>query len=161
MVSTAESIHSASPVASVNVRSSKMRSADSMPYSPTTMSWIFRAISSFRSRVLAMPIGSIVNATSAAPCFFARGTILSIRSRPFSMLMELMIARPGMASSAFSITLASVESIMIGDSTDIESSLTSLAICSGSSARSVTATQTSRTWAPDSACSRATSTMPS
>src|SRR5882672_9672678 len=35
-----------------------------------------------------MPMGSIVNATSAAPCFLASGTSRSMRSRPFSINME-------------------------------------------------------------------------
>jgi hypothetical protein len=59
------------------------------------------------------------------------------------------------------MTFASVESIMIGASTVIEISLTTFAICSASSARSVTATQTSSTCAPDSTCSRATSAIAS
>src|SRR5215218_7772200 len=84
---------------------------------------MFFATSSFRSRVLAMPIGSIVSATSAAPCFLANGTTRSIRSRPFSMLMELMTARPGIASRARSMTGASVESIMMGVSTVIVGTL--------------------------------------
>ena len=54
------------------------------------------------------------------PVLLHNGTTLSMRLRPFSMLMEFTIARPGMCSSAFSITLASVESTTIGDSTDIE-----------------------------------------
>ena len=97
-----------------------------------------------------MPTSSIVSATSAAPCFFASGTTASMRLRPFSMLMELMIARPGTCSSAASMTDASVESIMSGVSTLIESSFTTFAICSASSPRSVSATQTSSTCAPDS-----------
>ena len=56
-----------------------------------------------------------------------------MRLRPFSMLMELTIARPGMCSSAASMTFASVESIMSGVSTLIDSSLTTFAICSASS----------------------------
>ena len=59
------------------------------------------------------------------------------------------------------MTFASVESIMSGVSTLIESSLTTFDICSASSPRSVSATQTSSTCAPESTCSRATSRMPS
>ena len=125
------------------------------------MSWMARATSSFRSRVFAMPSGSIVRATRAAPFLRASGTTASMRSRPFSMLMELMIARPGTCSSARAMTGASVESIMSGVSTVIERSLTMAAICSASSPRSVSATHTSSTCAPLSACSRATSTIPS
>ena len=120
-----------------------------------------RAISSFRAAVFAIPTSSIVSATTAAPFAFTTGTTLSMRVRPFSMLIEFTIARPGMCSSAALTTSSSVESIMIGDSTDIESSFTTSAICTASSARSVTATHTSSTWAPASTCSRATCTIPS
>ena len=59
------------------------------------------------------------------------------------------------------MTDASVESTMIGVSTLIEMSLTSFDICSASSPRSVSATQTSSTCAPESCWSRATSRIPS
>ena len=95
MVAAPESRYSSSPVASVNVSASKMRLSGGSPYSSTTMSWIFRATASLASGVLAMPSSSIVNATTAAPCFFTMGTTRSMRSRPFSMLMEFTIARPG------------------------------------------------------------------
>ena len=74
MVSTAESIHSSSPVASVNVSASKIRSSGARPYSSTQMSWILRATRTFSSRVLAMPASSMVSATTAAPCSTASGT---------------------------------------------------------------------------------------
>ena len=72
------------------------------------------AISSLRSRVLAMPTSSMVSAISAAPCALAIGTTLSSLSRPASRLTELTIARPGICSSAVSITSGSVESTWIG-----------------------------------------------
>ena len=78
------------------------------------MSWIRCATSSLRSRVFAMPTSSIVSATTAAPCSTASGTTASALSRPFSMLIELTIARPGICSSAASMTSASVESIRSG-----------------------------------------------
>ncbi len=84
-----------------------------------------------------------------------------MRWRPFSMLMEFTMPRPGRCASAAASTAGSVESIMSGASTLIDSSFTTRDICSASSARSVSATQTSSTCAPDSACSRATRTMPS
>ncbi len=120
-----------------------------------------RAISSFRSRVLAMPVSSIVSATTAAPKRFTTGSSASIFARPASRFTEFTTARPGTCSSARAITSGSVESIMSGASTVIESSLTTRDIWSASSARSVSATHTSSTCAPDSTCSRATRAMPS
>ena len=61
-----------------------------------------------------MPTSSIVSAISAAPWAFAIGITRSALSRPASRLIELTIARPGIASSAASITSGSVESIWIG-----------------------------------------------
>ncbi len=96
MVALPDSRYSSSPVARVKVRASKMRAPGSSPYSPTTMSWIFVATPSLASGVLAMPISSsMVSATTAAPCFLTMGTTWSIFTRPFSMLMELTMARPG------------------------------------------------------------------
>ncbi len=84
-----------------------------------------------------------------------------MRSRPFSMLMELMIARPGWVSSAARRAGSSSVSIISGASMPIERRLTTSVSCSGSSLRSVTATQTSSACAPYSTCSRATPSTPS
>ena len=81
----------------------------------------------------------------------ARGRAAATRSslaRPASRLTELTIARPGICSSAVSITSGSVESIWIGAGWVSEIRLTSRRICSASSWRSVSATQTSSTCAP-------------
>ncbi len=160
-VATALFRNSSSPVASVKVRASKTRSVGWSPKSPVTMSWMRRATSSFRSAVFAIPSSSMVRATTAAPCFTASGTTSSIRFRPFSRLMELMMARPGYCRSAASTTSASVESTTSGVSTLWASSLTSVRICAASSCRSVSATHTSSRCAPPSTCPRATSRTPS
>ena len=94
IVSTAESMYSASPVASVNVRSSKISAPSWMPYSPTTMSRMRFAISSLRCAVFAIPVSSMVSATTAAPASFTSGITESIFTRPFSRLTELTTGRP-------------------------------------------------------------------
>ena len=106
------------------------------------------ATSSLRSAVLAMPSSSMVSAISAAPCAFASGATRSSLSRPASRLTELTIARPGILSSAASITSGSVESTWIGAGCVSEIRCTTSPIWSSSSWRSVSATQTSSTWAP-------------
>ena len=161
IVSTADGFHSSSPVVSVKVSASKISSSGSMPCSSQTSSWSRWAISSLRSRVLPIPTSSIVSAISAAPCSSAIGTTLSSLSRPASRLIELTIARPGIWSSAFSITSGSVESTWIGAGCVSETFLTTRRICSSSSWRSVSATQTSSTWAPPSTWSSATCSRPS
>ncbi len=108
------------------------------------------AISSLRSRVLPMPTSSIVSAMIAAPWALVSGTTTSSLSRPASRLIELTIARPGICSSAVFSTSGSVESTWIGASTVSAMRLTTWRICSPSSPRSVSATQTSSTWAPPS-----------
>ena len=114
IVSTALGRHSSSPVVSVNVRQSKIRTSGSRPCS-SQHSWVIRcATSSLRSAVLAIPTSSIVSAISPAPCALASGTTLSSFARPASRLTELTIARPGICWSAVSITSGSVESIWIG-----------------------------------------------
>ena len=65
IVSTADGRHSSSPVVSVKVSVSKISSCGSSPCSSQTSSWIRCAISSLRSRVLAIPTSSIVSAISA------------------------------------------------------------------------------------------------
>ena len=161
MVSRALRRNSASPVARVKVRSSKIRSSGRRPYSSTTMSWMRRATASFRSAVLAIPSSSMVRATRAAPCSTASGTTSSIRARPFSRLMELMVARPGYWRRAASATSRSVVSMTSGVSTLWARSSTRARIWAASSWRSVRATQTSRRWAPPSTWLRATSRTPS
>ena len=94
IVSTAESMYSASPVASVKVRSSKISAPAGRPYSPTTMSRMRRATSSFCCAVFAIPVSSIVSATTAAPASFTSGITESIFARPFSRLIELTTGRP-------------------------------------------------------------------
>ena len=78
------------------------------------------------------------------------GTTRSSLSRPASRLIELTIARPGICSSAVSITSGSVESTWIGAGWVSDTRLTTWRICSASSWRSVSATQTSSTCAPPS-----------
>ena len=148
IVSTALGFHSSSPVVSVNVRQSKIRASRSRPCSSQHSSVIRCAISSLRSAVFAIPTSSIVSAISAAPWALAIGTTRSSLSRPASRLIELTIARPGICRSAVSITSGSVESTWIGAGWVSEIRLTTWRICSSSSWRSVSATQTSSTWAP-------------
>ena len=95
IVSTADGLHSSSPVVSVNVSASKISSSGSIPCWLQTRSTIRLATSSLRSRVLAMPTSSIVSAISAAPCAIAIGTTVLSLSSPASRLTELTIARPG------------------------------------------------------------------
>ncbi len=125
------------------------------------MSRIRLAISTLRSAVLAIPTSSIVSAISAAPCALASGMTRSALSRPASRLIELTIARPGICSSAASITSGSVESTWIGAGCDSDTRFTTCRICSSSSWRSVSATQRSSTWAPPVTWSSATCTSPS
>ena len=56
----------------------------------------------------------MVRAITQAPWALASGTTRSSFSRPASRLIELTIARPGIRSSAASITSGSVESTWIG-----------------------------------------------
>ncbi len=161
IVSTADGRHSSSPVVSVKVSVSKISSCGSRPCSSQTSPWIRCAISSLRSRVLAIPTSSIVSAISAAPWARAIGVTRSSLSRPASRLIELTIARPGIWSSAFSMTSGSVESTWIGAGCVSETFLATSRICSSSSWRSVSATQRSSTCAPPSTWSSATWTRPS
>ena len=161
IVSTADGFHSSSPVVSVKVSASKISASGSRPCSSHTSSLMRVAISSLRSRVLAMPTSSIVSAISAAPWALAIGTTLSSLSRPASRLTELTIARPGICSSAVSITSGSVESTWIGAGWVSATFLATRRICSSSSWRSVSATQRSSTWAPPSTWSSAIVTSPS
>ena len=161
IVSTADGFHSSSPVVSVNVSASKISSSGSIPCWLQTRSTIRLATSSLRSRVLAMPTSSIVSAISAAPCAIAIGTTRLSLSSPASRLTELTIARPGIWSSAVSITSGSVESTWIGAGCVSETFLATRRICSSSSWRSVSATQRSSTCAPPSTWSSATCSRPS
>ncbi len=161
IVAIADGRHSSSPVVSVKVSASKISASGSSPCSSQAISLIRVAISSLRSAVFAIPTSSIVSAISAAPWALARGITRSALSRPASRLMELTIARPGMASSAASITSGSVESTWIGAGWVSEIRCTTSRICTSSSWRSVSATQTSSTWAPPVTWSSATWTRPS
>ena len=161
IVSTADGRHSSSPVVRVNVSRSKISSSGSIPCSSHTSPWMRCATSSLRSRVLAIPTSSMVSAISAAPCALAIGATRSSLSRPASRLIELTIARPGIWSSAVSMTSGSVESTWIGAGCVSETFLATSRICSSSSWRSVSATQRSSTCAPPSTWSSATWTMPS
>ena len=156
IVSTALGFHSSSPVVSVKVRTSKISASRSSPCSSQASSVMRWAISTLRSAVLAIPTSSMVSAISAAPWAFASGTTRSALSRPASRLIELTTARPGICSSAASITSGSVESTWIGAGWVSEMRLTTWRICSSSSWRSVSATQTSSTWAPPVTWSSAT-----
>ena len=161
IVSTADGFHSSSPVVSVKVSASKMSSSGAMPCSSHTMSRMRRATSSLRSAVLAMPTSSMVSAIRAAPWAMAMGTTRSSFARPASRFTELTIARPGIWSSAVSMTSGSVESTWIGAGCVRETFLATRRICSSSSWRSVSATHRSSTWAPPSTWSSATWTRPS
>ena len=161
IVSTADGFHSSSPVVSVKVSASKISSSGSIPCWLQTRSMMRRATSSLRSRVLAMPTSSIVSAISAAPCAIAIGTTRLSLSSPASRLTELTIARPGIWSSAVSMTSGSVESTWIGAGCVSETFLATSRICSSSSWRSVSATQRSSTCAPPSTWSSATCSRPS
>ncbi len=161
IVATADGLHSSSPVVNVKVSASKISSSGSSPCSSQAISLIRVAISSLRSAVFAIPTSSMVSAISPAPCAFASGITRSALSRPASRLIELTIARPGICSSAASITSGSVESIWIGAGWLSEIRFTTSPICTSSSWRSVSATQTSSTWAPPSTWSSATWTRPS
>ena len=119
------------------------------------------AISTLRSRVLAMPTSSIVSAISAAPWALASGTTVSSFSRPASRFTEFTIARPGICSSARFITSGSVESTWIGAGSDSDTRLASSRICSSSSWRSVSATHRSSTCAPPSTWPVAIDSRPS
>ena len=161
MVSTALGRHSSSPVVSVKVSASKISASGSSPCSSQAISLMRWAISTLRSAVLAMPTSSMVSAISAAPWALAIGITVSALSRPASRLMELTIARPGICSSAFSITSGSVESTWIGAGWVSDTRLATSRICSSSSWRSVSATHRSSTWAPPVTWSSATVTRPS
>ena len=95
------------------------------------------AISTLRSAVFAIPTSSIVSAISAAPCALRQRHDRSSLSRPASRLIELTIARPGIRSSAASITSGSVESTWIGAGWVSETRFTTSPICTSSSWRSV------------------------
>ena len=161
IVSTADGFHSSSPVVSVNVSTSKIRSSRSIPCSSHTISVIRCAISTLRSAVLAIPTSSIVSAISAAPCSLASGATTSSLSRPASRFTEFTIGRPGICSRAVRITSGSVESIWIGAGWVSDTRFATCRICSSSSWRSVSATHRSSTWAPPSTWSSATTTSPS
>ncbi len=161
IVSTADGLHSSSPVVSVKVSASKISASRSRPCSSQASSTMRRATSSLRSAVLAIPCSSIVRAISAAPWALARGATTSSLPRPASRLTELTIARPGICSSAAWMTSGSVESTWIGAGCVSAMRLTTSRICSSSSWRSVSATHTSRTWAPPWTWSSATWTSPS
>ena len=150
IVSIADGRHSSSPVVSVNVSASKISSSGSSPCSSQISSLRRWAISSLRSRVLAMPTSSMVSAISAAPWALASGTTVSSLSRPASRFTEFTIARPGVCSRLRFITAGSVESIWSGAGSASETRLASWRICSSSSSRSVSATQRSSTCAPPS-----------
>ena len=139
------------------VSTSKMSRSGGKPCSPQAMLWIRRATSTLRSAAWAMPCSSMVMAMTEAPCSSARSTTRSVLARPASRLVELSTHCPGYASRAARITSGSVLSITIGASTDERSRLTTSTIWCASSLRSVSATHTSRRWAPPSTCSRATS----
>ena len=161
IVSTALGRHSSSPVVSVKVSASKISSSGSSPCSSQAMSRMRCAISTLRSAVLAIPTSSMVSAISAAPWALASGITRSALSRPASRLIELTIPRPGICSSAASITSGSVESTWIGAGWLSVTRLTTCRICSSSSWRSVSATQRSSTCAPPVTWSSAICTSPS
>ncbi len=150
IVSTADGFHSSSPVVRVKVRASKIRASGSSPCPSQTISLIRRAISSLRAAVLAIPVSSMVRAIRAAPWLIASGATWSSLARPASRLTELTTARPGICSSAVWITFGSVESTWIGAGWVRDIRLTTCRICSASSSRSTSATQTSSRWAPPS-----------
>ena len=149
IVSTADGLHSSSPVVSVNVSASKISASGSRPCSSQAISVIRLAISTLRSARLrhARPRRSSArSARRRAP--WPAGRPCRALSRPASRLIEFTIARPGICSSAASITSGSVESIWIGAGWVSDTRLATCRICSSSSWRSVSATQRSSTCAP-------------
>ena len=102
------------PVDSGKVSGSNIRSVGGMLYSSTTMRYMRSATSNFHCAVSAWPTSSMVSATRAAPYFLARIVFGSRVLRPSSRLIELMTVLPEQSFSAASMTLTSVESIMIG-----------------------------------------------
>ena len=99
-------------------------------------------------------------ATVQAPYCFRSGNIRSIFSHPRSRWTELTMPMPGSHSRAAATTSGSVESMQSGASICPERTRTTRVIVSSSSARSVSATQTSSACAPPSTCSRATPRIP-
>ena len=160
MVCTAESANSSWPVASVNVSGSNTYCHSCMPCSRprSTMSL---AVSNFSAAVLAMPPGPMHMATAGTPYLAITGARPEKRLPSPSRFIEFMTGLPGICRMAASTTAGSVESITSGVSISRLSLLTSATMVSSSSSRSVVATQTSRQWAPASACSRASPTSPS
>ena len=151
IVSTADGRHSSSPVVSVKVSASKISSSGSRPCSSQISSLMRWAISSLRSRVLAIPTSSMVSAMIAAPCRVASGSdgvelvapgleVDRVDDRAARGLLQ------GRASSRRARWSRS-GSARAGTS---DTRLTSWRICSSSSWRSVSATQRSSTCAPPS-----------
>ena len=93
MVSLAASRSAPSPLHTVNVSASISRSPRRKPrFSQNSIRrW---AIATLRSAVMAMPVSSIVSATSAAPKRRASATSCSAFSSPASKLIELTSRRP-------------------------------------------------------------------
>ena len=161
IVSTADGFHSSSPVVSVKVSASKISSSRVHPVLVADQVVDARA----RPRACARASwpcrprrSSARSARRRAP--WRSGRRVSSLSRPASRLTELTIARPGIWSSAVSITSGSVESTWIGAGWVSETFLATRRICSSSSWRSVSATQRSSTWAPPSTWSSATCDEP-
>ena len=135
--------NSFSPVANVNVKTSKMNWCfSSLYFLPSCI--IMRATCSFSSGVFAMPSGPIHIAMAGAPYFAMSGAICLKRKPSPSRFIEFIMGSPGICSSDASITFGSVESITRGASTVRQRCFTRLHMNSFSLSLSVVATHTSR-----------------
>ena len=141
--------NSASPVAKVNVKTSKMNCPGFNPYC-FPVSYSNSAVCTFSCGVFAIPFGPMHSAIAGTPYFDISGANFLKREPSPSRLIELIIGRPGICSKAASITSGSVESITRGASTSKLIFFTRFSINSFSSERSVVATHTSRQCAPSS-----------
>ena len=115
IVSTADGFHSSSPVVSVNVSASKISSCGSIPCS--SHDEVVDALRDLELALARLGHADLVDRQRDQRGAVRRARSASTRSslaRPASRLTELTIARPGIWSSAVSITSGSVESTWIG-----------------------------------------------
>ena len=152
--------NSSSPVASVNVKTSKMNCSMFRPYF-FPVSYNSSAVSSFSWGVFAIPFGPMHSDIAGIPYCAMMGASFSNLLPSPSKFIELIIGLPGICRTAAAITSGSVESITNGASTSRDSLFTRFSINSRSSERSVVATHTSRQCAPSSTCFLPRSTRPS
>ena len=160
MVLTPASQYSSSPLASVKVRTSKIRSSFLIPWRLMARSMILSATSSLFGTVLAIPISSIVRQTKLAPYFLARLHTSSNLGSPSSRLTELRIGFPPIFFKAVSRPVVCVESGIRG-SAIFWLYIPITAFISFVSSRPAKPTFTSITCAPARTCCCATLKVPS